>query len=214
MTRKKIFTLINQGEIHLSPEVKFLPKEEVGELLNGKELLDKIQEDAENYRKEVVLECEKLKENAQTEGYEEGFKNWVEHVAALEKEIVKVRQEFEKVLIPIALKAAKKIVGREIQLNEETIVDIIANALKPVVTHKKITIYVNKKDFEAVEKNKPRLKQLFESLEAFLVRERGDIEQGGCVIETEGGIINAQLENLWRILERAFDQLMKSKSMI
>jgi type III secretion protein L len=121
-----------------------------------------------------------------------------------------VRKEFEKVLIPIALKAAKKIVGREIELSEDVIVDIVSNALKPVVTHKKITVYVNRKDLDVLEKNKPRLKQLFETLEAFSLRERADVKEG-CIIETEGGIINAQLDNQWRILEKAFDNLVKGK---
>ena len=35
------------------------------------------------------------------------------------------------------------------------------------------------------------------------------IEPGGCIIETEAGIINAQLENQWRSLENAFESFMK-----
>lgn len=209
--KKSFFSLINKKKIHLAPNTKVIPKEDLELLLNGKELLAEIQNDAEQYRKQVALQCEKLKEQAQTDGYEEGFKSWVEHIAKLEEEIVRVRKEFERVLIPIALKAAKKIVGREIELSEDTVVDIVSNALKQVTTHKKITIYANRRDLEILEKNKPKLKQLFEALEAFSLRERSDIAPGGCIIETEGGIINAQLENQWRTLEKAFDNLLKTK---
>src|SRR5262249_15045025 len=121
------------------------------------------------------------------------------------------RHELEKTLIPVALKAAKKIVGREIELSEDTIVDIVSNLLKSVSQHKKITIYVNKKDLDSLEAARPRLKKIFESLEVLSLRERQDITPGGCVIETEAGIINAQLENQWRSLEAAFEKLMKSK---
>ena len=48
------------------------------------------------------------------------------------------------------------------------------------------------------------------SLESFVIRERAGIQPGGCVIETEGGIINARLENQWRTLEKAFDTLSKT----
>jgi type III secretion protein L len=208
--KKKFFSLIKNQPIHIAPKTKVVPQEDIDLLLDGKELLEEIQKDAEQYRKEASLECEKLKEQAQIDGYEEGFKSWAEHIAKLEEEIIKVRKEFEKVLIPIALKAAKKIVGREIELSEDVIVDIVSNALKPVVTHKKITVYVNRKDLDVLEKNKPRLKQLFETLEAFSLRERADVKEG-CIIETEGGIINAQLDNQWRILEKAFDNLVKGK---
>lgn len=209
MSKKKFFSLIQEGSIHLAPQSKVIPGDEIAKLLEGDELLEAIQQDAEIYRQKVVEECEKLKELSQKEGYEEGFKTWVEHIANLEEEIVKVRKEFEKVLIPIALGAAKKIVGREIELSEDVIFDIVSNALKPVASHKKITIYVNQQDLNVLEKKKPELKKLFEVLEAFVIRSRPDIAPGGCIIETEGGIINAQLENQWRTLEKAFDKLVK-----
>lgn len=208
---KPFFSLIRGNDIKIAPQTKIIPRDEIQQLLDGQGLLAEIQKDADSYRADVVLECEKLKEKAQIEGYEEGFKSWLEHVAKLEEEIKQVRQEFENALIPIALKAAKKIVGREMELSSDVIVDIVSNALKPVATHKKITVYVSKKDFDTLEKNKPKLKQLFESLETFGIRERADINPGGCVIETEGGIINAQLENQWRTLEKAFDNLVKSR---
>ena len=113
--------------------------------------------------------------------------------------------------MPVALKAAKKIVGREMELSDEAIVDIVSNTLKSVSQHKKITIYVNKKDLDALERNRSRLKEIFETLDVLSLRERNDIAPGGCIVETEGGIINAQLENQWRILENALEMLIKKK---
>lgn len=212
MTSKKFFSLIHGDSVHVAPKKKIVSAEDFSNLIDSLEVLDNVREDADKYKMEVAAESEILKEQAQKEGYEAGFKAWAEQVAKLEAEIVKVRQDTEKLIIPVALKAAKKIVGREIELSETAIVDIIASNLKAVSQHKKITIYVNKKDLDIVEANKNRLKQLFETLEVLTVRDRADIKPGGCVIETEGGIINAQLENQWRILEAAFQGLMKSKS--
>lgn len=211
MTSKKFFTLIHGDRIHAGPKTKIVKAEDFSTLLDAIDVLNQVQEDAEKYKTEVVDEIETLKEQAQREGYEAGFKQWTEQIAKLEQEIIKVRKDTEKVIIPVAIKAAKKIVGREIELSETAIVDIIASNLKAVSAHKKITIYVNKKDLEIVEANKNRLKQLFETLEVLSVRERADIKPGGCVIETEGGIINAQLDNQWRILEAAFEALMIKK---
>lgn len=212
MTSKKFFTLIHGDQVHIAPKTKILPSEEFSTVLDAHEVLLEVQEDAEKYKKEVVSEIEVLKEQAQREGFEQGFKQWAEYVARLEIEIAKVRKDTEKLIMPVALKAAKKIVGREIELSETVIVDIVASNLKAVSQHKKITIYVNKKDLEVLEANKNRLKQLFETLEVLVVRERSDILPGGCVIETEGGIINAQLENQWSILENAFTSLLKAKA--
>lgn len=206
---KKFFTLIHGDTIHVVPKNKIIPSKDFSELLDAHGVMEQVKKDAENYRLEVTKECELLKAQAQREGFEAGFKEWAEHVAKLEEEIIQVRKELEKILIPVALKAAKKIVGREIELSEDTIVDIVANSLKAVSQHKRITVYVNRKDLEAMERNRSRLKQIFESLEVLSLRERSDVAPGGCIIETEGGIINAQLENQWRTLENALELLLK-----
>lgn len=211
MTSKKFFTLIQQGEVHAAPRKKVIPAEAFSQALDAAELLEKAMRDAEDYRISIASECEQIKENAQREGYQAGYDQWLHHIANLEIEIVNVRKELERLLIPVALKAAKKIVGREIELSEDTIVDIVMNSLKAVSQHKKITIYVNKKDLDPVDQHRGRLKEIFESLEVLSVRERSDIAPGGCIIETEGGIINAQLENQWNALEQAFSKLVKNK---
>lgn len=206
---KKLFSLIYGQPDKLAINQKIIPADKIRLLLEAQDILTRVYEDAEKYKLEVSEECEKIKETAQQDGFAAGYQQWTKHIAALEQEIVKVRQDLEKVLLPVALKAAKKIVGREIELSENTIVDIVSNSLKAVAQHKKITIYVNKKDLEPLEKNRSRIREIFESLESLSIRERNDVERGGCIIETEGGIINAQLENQWSALERAFAILMK-----
>lgn len=209
--KKKFFSLIHGEEVHVAPETRVISGTEYSQALEAYQILEAVKKDAFKYRQEVAEEIEKLKEQAQKEGFEAGFKKWLEEIVKVEEEIIKVRKETEKAALPVALKAAKKIVGRELELSENAIVDIVSNSLKAVVTHKRITIYVNKKELEALEKNRNKIKDLFENLEILTLRERPDVEPGGCIIETEGGIINAQLENQWRILENAFDRMMQVK---
>lgn len=207
---KKLFTLIHGDRVLVAPKEKIIPSEDISTLKTAVEVLDHIKVDAEKYRMEVAKNSEQIKENAFKEGYESGFKQWAEHLAQFEKNLEKIQKDTEQAIIPIALKAAKKIVGREIELSEETIVDIVGSNLKSVSQHKKIMIYVNKKDLDILEKNKQRLRDLFENLEGFSIRPRDDIAPGGCVIETEIGIINAQMEHRWRVLEKAFEALIKT----
>ncbi|MBI3211529.1 MAG: HrpE/YscL family type III secretion apparatus protein, partial [Simkania negevensis] len=42
----------------------------------------------------------------------------------------------------------------------------------------------------------------------FSLEDREDIAPGGCIIETEAGIINASLANQWQALEAAFAAFM------
>jgi type III secretion protein L len=68
---------------------------------------------------------------------------------------------------------------------------------------------VHHDDLVELEKSKSKIKKMFEHLESLSLQERDDIEPGGCMIETEAGIINAQLENQWRALEAAFETFMR-----
>jgi type III secretion protein L len=166
-----------------------------------------VQKDAEVYRKKVAAEAEELKTRGEKEGFQAGFDKWMEMVSYLEKEVIKVREELQKVVMPVAVKAAKKIVAAELQMNPQVTLEIVASTLKTIAQHKRIVIYVGKQDFELVESSKSQLRSIFEELESLSIRERDDIEPGGCVIETEVGIINARLQDRWRTLETALEHM-------
>lgn len=211
MSKRNFFSLINGDNIQLAPATKVIKAKSFSTLLDAKALKNKTLEDALLYKKQIVQECEQLKEAAEKAGFEKGLAAWTSHIASLEQKIASVQEEISHVIVPVALKAAKKIVGKELEMNKDAILDIVSNCLKSVAQHKKITIYVSKNDLATLTKNRDKIKNLFEGLESLSLRERDDITPGGCVIETEGGIINAKLENQWAILEHAFASLLKGK---
>ena len=204
----KLFTMIKGEELSATKE-KIIPADEFSTLLEGRELIEKIKEEAEIYRREVVEEGEQLKEEAQKEGFQEGLEKFNQQIAHLEEEIARVEEKIEKKLTSIAVQAAKKVVGRELESDPTTIADIVRTSLRAVAGHKKVTIYCNRQDHEELEKNKAKLSSAFERLESLAIVEREDVEPGGCVIETEAGIINAQWENQWRALEAALQKILE-----
>jgi type III secretion protein L len=208
---KKFFSLIQGSQLHIAPKVKVVSAEAISTLQNAEEVLIAVKNDADQYKREIIAEVEALKEQAQQEGFEAGFQEWVEKIAALEEEVHKVRQDMEKRVVPVVLKAARKIVHREIESHPEVILDIVLANLKAVAQHKKIALYVNKNDLALLEANKAQLRELFEHLEVLSIRERADVEAGGCVIETEGGIINAKLSSRLAALDTAMETLMKTQ---
>ncbi len=205
------FSLLYGDKIATAPSGKVVPAGEFSALIDGETLLNRIREETERYRREVADECERLKDEAEKVGLQQGLDAWSEQVALLEQEIERVNERVAKRVLPIALKAAEKIVGREMSMNDETIADIVKNSLRSVVEHQRITIYCNKEDLPALEKYKEDLKGMFDRLESLMVVDRDDVQQGGCVIETEAGIINAQWDNQWDALKRAFDTILKGQ---
>ncbi|MCX6990442.1 MAG: HrpE/YscL family type III secretion apparatus protein [Chlamydiae bacterium] len=205
----KIFSLLYQGDIHFAADQKIIPSEQFSTLLTAQEVLQKTQEDAATYKAEVDTECDELRKKAKEEGFNEGLSKFNDHLLQFDKEIKKIRHEAQKSILPLALKAAKKIVSKELELHPETIVDIVMQTLSSVKQNHRIKIYINKADKDALESEKNKLKEVFESLQSLSVLEREDVSAGGCIIETESGIINASIENQWRSLESAFEKYMK-----
>ncbi len=201
----KLFSLISGKEVRLSPGQKRIPANAFSKIREAAEILEQVEREAFAFKKETAVEAEKTKEAAFQEGFQAGLDSLSKHLFALDEELKQLRNEIQKKILPLSLSAARKVIGEELKLHPDRIVDIVLNSLKPVTQHKKINIYVNKADLAMLEEQKPKLKQIFEHLQSLTLQERDDIEPGGCIIETEAGIINAQLENQWRALEAAFE---------
>lgn len=202
----KFFSLIYHGEIHPETEDKVIPAEDFSTLMEASQILKLAKEDIEQYKKNTAEECERLKEEAKQAGFDEGLKLFNEHLINFDKQLRLLRMDLQKQILPLALKAAKKIVGEQLDLNPETIVEIVIQTLAPVTQNTRFNIYVNKVDKEILEAHKPRIKNILEQVQSLTIQERSDVAPGGCIIETESGIINATIENQWRALESAFER--------
>ena len=149
-------------------------------------------------------ECEQLKVKANEDGFQEGLVKFNDHILFLDEQIKTLRHEMQKAMLPLVLKATKRIVGEQLELNPESVVNIVTESIKSVTQCKFVKLFVNKADLEILEQSKDGIKKYFESLESFTLEERPDVDIGSCIIETERGILNATLENQYRALERVF----------
>lgn len=206
----RLFAFIKGGEVRPASKKKVIPLADFSTLMEASEILERAKADAETHLTETQSECVQLRETAKKEGFQEGLEQLNEQILGLDQEKKRLRHEMNKLILPLALKAAKKIVAKELETKPETIVDIVLQALAPVLQNHRITIYVNKADKEILEADKPRIKEKLEQVESLLIKEREDVASGGCIIETETGIINAAIESQWRAIEAAFEKYLKS----
>ncbi|MBN2479651.1 MAG: HrpE/YscL family type III secretion apparatus protein [Parachlamydiales bacterium] len=204
----KFFSFLKE-EIHPSPGDKVIKKEDFSKIIEIENLLEKANEDIIAQKEKTLEECENLKKEAEKKGFDEGLEKLNEKIIKLDEAIEKLNQEYESKILPIALKAAKKIVSEELKLHPERIKQVILQALRPVIEHHMIKIFVNRNDFLMIENEKEKIKEVLKQVKTFSLEPRDDIEPGGCIIETEAGIINAQLENQFRAIEAAFEKFMK-----
>ncbi len=201
--------LFNHKEIRLAKGEKILPADTLTILIETKEIIHTATQDAETLLEETKKECEILREQAKEKGFQEGLTAFNEHLLYFDARIKSLEMEMQKKVLPLALSAAKKIVAGELKTRPEAIVNIVLAAIAPIAQNARFTIYVHKADKELLEKEKERIKEILEHVQVLKIAERPDIEQGGCIIETESGIINATLDNQWRALEMAFRKFAK-----
>jgi len=199
-----LLTLLEGSIVQPPLGTRILKKDVVSSLLTGEELIKKIKEEGDRYKIEAAKEVETIREKALQEGFEAGYEKWLEAIHQLEEEIKKVRGQVEKQIVPVAIKAAQKVVAKELETHPETILDIVRGHLKAVAQHKRFTLYVSREEFDILDKSRNQLKEKLELLEAFSIRIRDDLKPGSVVIETEAGIVNATIENQWARIERAF----------
>ncbi len=138
---KKFFSLISGKEVRIAGNEKVIPAREFSTLESANEILKAVREDAAAFRQETTKEAEKIKELAFEEGFQEGLTSLNKHLFAINEELRNLREDIQKKILPLSLKAARKIMGEELKLHPDRIVDIVLTALKPVTQHKKIVIF-------------------------------------------------------------------------
>ncbi len=204
------FKLIKEGSVH-SADQKIIPKSDFETLITSKELLEKAEAQVKSMIEDAHKECEEIKEKAKLEGFDRGLSKFNEELLIFEEKLKMLRHEMQKAILPLVMKATKKIIGEELKLDSETILSIVLQSIKSISQCKVVKLYVNKKDLDFLGSEKEELKKQFEKLESFQILPREDVDHGGCIIETEKGILNATLENQYRALERALEAHMKPR---
>ncbi len=154
-------------------------------------------------------ESQSIKEKAWNEGYNEGLeqarRDMEENITSvlisankiLNEASLKSREaikENSQEIIELAVLIAEKVIKTEIG-NKEVLFNNVLDAIKKVQTSKEIKIYVNWNQLEYKDELIELLKYNFQGLELIEIIEDRTIEQGGCIIETKLGKIDATIKS-------------------
>jgi len=113
-------------------------------------------------------------------------------------------QQAEQEVVKLALAIAKKIVHREVQVDQEIVQTLVKVALTHVAVKTAVTVHLHPTDYHFVLDQRAVANRVgADDREVNLLADKS-IEQGGCLIETECGDIDARIEEEFREVERAF----------
>jgi flagellar biosynthesis/type III secretory pathway protein FliH len=143
-------------------------------------------------------------EAATAEGGEEGAaqaQHMRDEIAGLESRMLK---EVEGEVVRAAVRVAAEILATEINLRDDAVVDVAATALVAARNARDINLRVNPRDVAALRSARERLVANLTRAKDIEIREDRRVSPGGVLIETEAGVVDAQLatqlDELARIL--------------
>jgi type III secretion system HrpE/YscL family protein len=175
----------------------------------ARELIQEAKEDARRIRQEARDILEKVQqemEQAKRQGYDQGYQEGIQQAVEMLVRVKELRQKLftdnEAEMLRLVFEIAKKIIGREFSKDDKAIMNVIRLAMSDAVGEK-ITVRLNPKDYEKIKKNEAEFLKSLENVKSLSFREDEAVAKGGCLVQTEIGTIDAQLDTQLSAIKKA-----------
>lgn len=173
--------------------------------------------------KERILVLEK-------EAYEKGFAQGEKHglelgqkrietmihqlnnlLTEIEHQRVDLYKKYEKEMVQLVLSIAKKVLHREVNIQEDVITFTLREAFKYVVEQKKVVVHLNPVDYQYLLSHQDRLPFAAEEMRGIKMIQDPAITRGSSLLETSFGDIDATIESqfdqiaslIWQKIEQS-----------
>ena len=110
----------------------------------------------------------------------------------------------EREVVRLSLEVAKKVVKREVCVDEELILALVKVALSRLADQSLMTVRVNPKDCQSILHFRVSPGHRDSWHDGIKLVEDPLITRGGCLIETDSGVIDARVEEQFREIEKGF----------
>jgi len=174
---------------------------------------DKIILDAELEATKILKRAEKTLKDAEAEkkealksAYASGESKGLAQVTEQLMKLQKLREDFydnaEPEVIKLVMTIAEKVIGHAATENPDTIKGVVRQALEKSLGDR-ITVRLNPEDYVTVTSADGEFKDVIDRTKRLAFREDDTIEKGGCVVETEVGTIDAQIDVQLKAIRKA-----------
>ncbi|MDZ4224531.1 MAG: FliH/SctL family protein, partial [bacterium] len=158
--------------------------------------------EAEALRLTVQVEMERAKQKGYAEGKEEGSSELAEEIVRVRKLKEKFFANAEPDVLKLVMDIAEKVIGKLAAQHKEAIHAIVHQALERSLGDK-IVVRLHPADLKRLQTMDLNFKDILDRTKHLHFKEDETIQQGGCVVETEIGTIDAQLETQLKAIKKA-----------
>lgn len=198
------------------------------EALDEKErIIREANEEAYRIKKEAEEEAENIKKDAIKKGLEQGYKDGYESEAKEVRRLVERVQiilnsaidkrneifiETEQQIINLVLLIAKKVIKVISENQKNVVINNVIQALRKLKSRGEVAIRVNLADLELTTEHKKDFIEMVEGVKSIKILEDSTVDRGGCIIETDFGLIDARISSQLHEIEDRIVELMPIQS--
>lgn len=158
-------------------------------------------------------ESENIKKSAFEEGYRLGLDKSQSDLAKFREELSKFmsarKEVFEYIapdILEISVDIAKKIIKKELESDPQVIINTIVDVLKTVSkSEPKITIRVKPQSVQFIKDTLPNITYQYGIEAKINILADPAIEEGGCIFQTNNGIVDASIDTQLEIIKKALE---------
>ncbi len=145
--------------------------------------------------------------------YDEKLKEATNDFLSLVQEFAEERkkydQDFDRAIVTLALAIARRIVAREMDIDEGAVLARSREALRKIIGVERVKIHVSPADDEYIKEHRNDLSAYADSVREIAIESDEKVERGGCIIESELGNIDARVSTQFELVEEALVGLIK-----
>ena len=170
--------------------------------IDDRNLVSRAQEEAEN-----------IKKSAFEEGYRKGLEQAGSDIEDFRKNVSAFmnapKDVFEYIapdILEISVDIAKKIIKKEVESDPQVLVNTIVDVLKTVSkSEPKINIRVKPQSVQFIKDTLPNIAYQFGIEAKINIISDPSIEEGGCIFQTNNGIVDASIDTQVDIIKKALE---------
>ena len=157
-------------------------------------------------------EANAIKESSAQDGFEYGVDLSREEVRKLNSAINELLTAKDRLMQNsisdiafLAVKAAEKMIKKELEINEDIILNIVSEVIKSISKDEtEITIKTNPNDTDLVKEKLPEIYPHNQNTRIIVIPDE-EVDWGSCIVETRNGIVDARFSTQLQILQKALE---------
>lgn len=179
----------------------------------GQSIKETAEQEARRVIDEARAQAARILEEERGKGFEigrgEALKQLAEHIQEAQNIITQATQQRNVIIksavpeiLKLSIKVATQVIKTELTSNQEVVMTILRDAIEKISDNEQVVIKVSQHDLQHVRNNRDLIIDLVEAKNLSIVADK-HVNDGGCVIETKLGYIDAKVSTKLEMIENA-----------